>query len=91
MSKIDILHTHAQTDDAARKVIEDMTKSLQQKFGVQADWVGSALTFNGSGVDGRIALLPGQVHVAAELGFPVSMMKSMVEGEIRRVLQEKLA
>lgn len=91
MSKIDILHTHAQPDDAARKVIEDMTKSLQQKFGVQADWVGDALKFNGSGVEGQIELLPGQVRVAAELGFPVSMMKGMVEGEIRRVLQEKLA
>ncbi|MFL9585066.1 polyhydroxyalkanoic acid system family protein [Stenotrophomonas sp. AB1(2024)] len=91
MSRIDIHHAHAQPDDAARKVIEDMTASLKQKFGVKADWVDNALKFSGSGVEGLIELLPGKVHVAAELGFPVSMMKSLVEGEIRRVLQEKLA
>jgi putative polyhydroxyalkanoate system protein len=30
------------------------------------------------------------VQVTAELGFPVSMMKGMVESEIQRVLKEKL-
>jgi putative polyhydroxyalkanoate system protein len=41
-------------------------------------------------VDGAIELQPGQVHVTAKLGFLLSAMKGMVEGEIQRVLKEKL-
>lgn len=56
----------------------------------RANWVGDVLNFNGSGVDGAIELQPGQVHVTAKLGFLLSAMKGMVEGEIQRVLKEKL-
>jgi putative polyhydroxyalkanoate system protein len=90
MSSIDIRHAHALPDDGARKAIESMVAKLTEKFSLESSWVGDALKFNGSGVKGLIELLPGQVHVTAELGFPVSMMKGMVESEIQRVLQEKL-
>lgn len=90
MSSIDIHHAHALSPEAAREAIEAMAAKLTDKFSLETSWVGDALKFNGSGVKGLIELLPGQVHVAAELAFPVSMMKGMVEGEIQRVLQEKL-
>lgn len=90
MSSIDIHHAHALPADAARQAIDAMAARLTDKFSLATEWVGDALRFNGSGVKGLIELLPGQVHVAAELGFPVSMMKGMVESEIQRVLQEKL-
>lgn len=90
MSSIDIRHAHALPDDDARKAIEAMAAKLTEKFSLESSWVGDALSFNGSGVNGMIALLPGQVHVTAKLGFPVSMMKGMVEDEIERVLREKL-
>jgi len=48
------------------------------------------LNFSGSGVDGAIELQPGAVRVTAKLGFLLSAMKGMVEGEIQRVLKEKL-
>lgn len=91
MSSIDIRHDHALSTEAARAAIEAMAAKLTEKFSLQTRWNGDALTFNGSGVNGQIELLAGQVRVVAELGFPVSMMKGMVEGEIQRVLQEKLA
>ncbi len=90
MSSIDIHHAHALPAEAARSAVEEMAAKLTEKFSLDTRWVGDALNFSGSGVKGLIELLPGQVHVAAELGFPVSMMKGMVEGEIQRVLQEKL-
>jgi putative polyhydroxyalkanoate system protein len=54
-------------------------------------WAGDTLKFNRSGVDGRIALLPKQLHVTADLGFLLSAMKGPIESEIRRVLDEKFS
>ncbi len=90
MSNIDIRHTHSLPADNARQAIEEVAAKLSDRFGLQSSWVGDALNFSGSGVDGAIELLPGQVHVTAKLGFLLSAMKGMVESEIERVLQEKL-
>ena len=51
--------------------------------------VQDILDFTRSGIDGRIALLPGQVHVTAQLGFLLGAMKGPIEAEIRRVLDER--
>ena len=90
MSRIDITHAHSLTGDRARQAIEEMAAKLTEKFQVRSSWAGDVLSFNGSGVDGAIKLLPGAVSVVAELGFPVSMMKGMVEEQIKSVLKEKL-
>ncbi|WP_411851341.1 polyhydroxyalkanoic acid system family protein [Stenotrophomonas sp. LGBM10] len=90
MSSIDIRHAHSLPVDGARQAIEDVAAKLAERFGLQSNWLGDVLNFSGSGVDGAIELLPGQVHVTAKLGFLLSAMKGMVEGEIQRVLKEKL-
>lgn len=90
MSNIDIQHSHSLSADAARQAIEEVAAKLSDRFGLQSNWVGDALNFSGSGVDGAIALQQGQVHVTAKLGFLLSAMKGMVESEIQRVLKEKL-
>ncbi len=90
MSSIDIRHAHALPAEGARKAIEEVAAKLAERFGLESNWVGDALNFSGSGVDGAIELLPGQVRVTAKLGFLLSAMKGMVESEIQRVLQEKL-
>lgn len=90
MSSIDIRHAHSLPIDGARKAIEEVAAKLSERFGLQSNWVGDVLNFNGSGVDGAIELQPGQVHVTAKLGFLLSAMKGVVEGEIQRVLKEKL-
>jgi len=90
MSRIDITHAHALSGDAARQAIDAMAAKLAEKFSLRNSWTGDVLSFNGAGVEGAIKLVPGAVNVVAELGFPVSMMKGMVESEIERVLKEKL-
>ena len=91
MSTIDIRHAHSLPAENARKAIEEVAAKLSERFGLQSSWVGDVLNLSGSGVNGQIELLAHLVRVVADLGFPVSMMKGMVEGEIQRVLQEKLA
>jgi putative polyhydroxyalkanoate system protein len=90
MSSIDIRQDHALSAEQARTAIEEAARKLDERFGLRSNWNGERLNFSGSGVDGAIELLPGQVRVTATLGFLLSAMQGMVESEIRRVLSEKL-
>ena len=62
---------------------------LAERFDIQHQWDGDTLNFNRSGVDGKIKLSPKKLHVTAQLGFMLSMLKGPIEAEIRRVLSEK--
>lgn len=87
---IDVLRDHSLADDQVRSVVQAMADKLAERFEVVNHWDGDALRFARSGVEGRITLLPGQVRVTAELGFPYSMMQPMVQAEIERVLEQRL-
>ncbi len=89
MSKIDIRHAHSLPKARARKAIEEVAKTLAEKFEMAYDWDGDTLNFSRSGVDGSIALAPKELHVHAKLGFLTAMFKDPIEGEIKRVLKEK--
>ena len=58
------------------------------KTGSHADDVDELL--EAGEVDRVAGVQPGAVRVTAKLGFLLSAMKGMVEGEIQRVLKEKL-
>lgn len=89
MSKIDIRHAHALPKAKARKAIEEVAKTLAEKFDMAYVWDGDILNFSRSGVDGSIELAPKELHVHAKLGFLTAMFKEPIEGEIKRVLKEK--
>jgi len=89
MSEIDIRHAHSMPANRARKAVEEVASKLSERFGMDYDWDGDTLHFSRSGVDGRIALEPRQLHVRAKLGFLLSAMKGPIEQEIRRVLAER--
>jgi putative polyhydroxyalkanoate system protein len=89
MSGIDIRHSHSLPHAKARKAVEEIARKLAERFDVEYRWEGDDLLFTRSGVDGRIALKPKELHVTAKLGFLVSAFKGPVESEIRRVLEER--
>ena len=89
MSGIDIRHTHSLPHAKARKAVEEVAKKLAERFDVEYGWEGDDLHFSRSGVDGRIALKPKELHVTAKLCFLVSAFKGPIEHEIRRVLDER--
>lgn len=68
-----------------------MARKLGERFAMTSRWEGDTLHFSRSGVDGHIALEPGQLHVSAKLGFLLAAMKGPIEAEIRRVLDERFA
>lgn len=90
MADIDIQHPHSLPQPAAREAVEQVIARLGEKMGIDYRWEGETLHFKRSGVDGRIALQPGAVHVTATLGMLFSAMKGTIESELRRVLQERL-
>ncbi|MFP7721373.1 polyhydroxyalkanoic acid system family protein [Lysobacter sp. A3-1-A15] len=89
MSSIDIRHAHSLTPARARVAVQEVADKLAERFGVTCAWQGDILTFSRSGVDGRIALAPQELHVTAQLGFLLSAMKGPIESEIHRVLGER--
>lgn len=91
MPSIDILHPNTKSPEQTRVALEEVAAKLASRFGVSHHWEGDELAFNGGGVDGRIAMLPDALHVTAELGFLLSAMKTPIEAEIRRVLDERFA
>ena len=91
MSNIDIRHAHSLPPQQARQAVQEVADKLAERFGVACEWTGDTLNFNRSGVDGHIALEPGQLHVTAKLGFLLGTMKGPIEAEIRRVLDERFA
>lgn len=91
MSGIDIRHDHSLPMTKARKAVEQVAAKLAERFGIEYDWDGDTLNFARSGVDGKIALTPKQLHVTAKLGFLLSALHGPIEAEIRRVLDEKFS
>ncbi|HRF84877.1 MAG: polyhydroxyalkanoic acid system family protein [Xanthomonadales bacterium] len=90
MSRIDILHPHGRSDQEARHIVEGIVDQLHQRYGVAGDWGEDAVALSGPGLHGWIRLAPGQVRVTADLGLLLSALHGPVEGEIRRVLGERL-
>lgn len=91
MASIDIQHPHTMAPAHARQAVQDVADKLVDRFGVECRWNGDILDFSRSGVEGRIALLPGQLHVTAQLGFLFGAMRGPIEAEIRRVLTERFS
>jgi len=89
MSSIDITQPHSMPPAQARQAVQEIADKLHDRFGVDCQWNGDILSFSRHGVDGRIALLPHEVHVSAQLGFLLAAMKGPIEAEIRRVLEQR--
>jgi len=89
MSEINLQHTHALSAEQARAAVEQVAETLRTRFGLACHWQGERLLFKRAGVDGEIALIPGELRVKATLGFLFSALKPQIEQDIRRVLRER--
>jgi putative polyhydroxyalkanoate system protein len=90
MSLIDIHHAHRLPMAQARDAVEQAIATLGHRYGLDYRWEGDVLHFVRPGVDGRIALAPGGVHVTARLGLLLSAMRGTIESELQRLLAERL-
>ncbi len=89
MPTIDIRRPHGTTYEAALATTEKVAARMSEKLGTKGQWQpGGNYAFSGSGAKGTIAVSDSEVHVVVELNMMLGMMKSTIESEIRRKLEE---
>jgi putative polyhydroxyalkanoate system protein len=91
MSDIDIRRKHSLTPTRAREAAEKVARQLKREFALQYRWEGSSLHFERQGVDGRLTVSPGEVHLRARLGLLLAFLKPQIESKVREHLDEALA
>lgn len=89
MSAIDIRRKHSLETAKAKKKVQKVADHLAEKFDLSCDWQGDTLHFSRSGVDGHIKVNAKSIHVFANLGFLLSVLRSSIESEIERYLDEE--
>ena len=89
MPSIDIKRAHSRPLPEARKSVQRVADHIAERFDVACKWDGNTLNFKRSGVDGHIKVSAKRIHVTADLGFLLLAIRSSVEREIHRYLEEE--
>jgi putative polyhydroxyalkanoate system protein len=88
MSNIDIRRKHPHSLKRAKAAVNETAEAMREKFDIESAWSGNTLKFNRAGVEGRIKVTEDEIHVTAELGFLLGMLKPSIEREIERHLDK---
>lgn len=91
MAVIDIRREHGKSLKSAKAAVERVAQKISEAYGIDHHWDGNTLQFDRSGVKGHIAVAKDDVHVRVELGFLMGALKSTIQREIERTLDEHLA
>ena len=89
MPHIDIRRKHGFTLHKARNAVNKTAAAIGEKFEIESRWSGNTLNFRRAGVTGAIHVSDGEIHVVAELGFLLGMLKPAIEREIEQRLDEE--
>ena len=89
MTDIDIHRSHAIPLKDAKARVERIAERIAERFDVDYGWKGNTLQFTRSGVDGQIAVTAKDMRVMVRLGFLLFALKSSIEKEIDRVIDEQ--
>ncbi|HTV84014.1 MAG TPA: polyhydroxyalkanoic acid system family protein [Dyella sp.] len=88
MPSIDIRRPHRLSEADAHGVIDKVADRMREKFDLKSHWQDGALVFERPGISGKIAVQAQEIRVTAQLGLLFSPLKTMIEQEIRRKLDE---
>jgi putative polyhydroxyalkanoate system protein len=91
MSAIDIRRKHRHSLMQAKAVVKETAGAIGEKFDIHSRWDGNTLYFERPGASGAIHVTAKEVHVTAQLGFLLGMLKPMIEKEIESHLDKGLA
>jgi putative polyhydroxyalkanoate system protein len=95
MATISISRNHTKTVEDLRKKIDEMSGSLEAKYGVKGRWQGNTMLLEGSGmargVSGRIDVMPSQVRIELDLPLLLRAMKGQIEESLNRKIDRALA
>jgi putative polyhydroxyalkanoate system protein len=85
-SDIDVRRVHGLGPAEARAMAERLLERLGREFGLQGQWAGDVLRFHRPGVQGHLALGPGDLRLQVTLGFLLKAMRGRIEQAIAREL-----
>jgi putative polyhydroxyalkanoate system protein len=89
MSNIDIHAHHTLGRDEAQQAANSLSEDLAAKFGIEYGWDGDVIHFERSGVHGQITVNDEEIHICAQLGFMLALLKGPIENEIFNYLRER--
>jgi len=88
VSDIDLRREHGLDPAEARAMAERLLERLGREFGLRGEWAGNVLRFQRAGVQGHLALGPGDLHLQVTLGLLLKAMRGRIEQAIARELDE---
>lgn len=90
MADIDITHSHTLGQSNGRTAVEQVAQELQSDLGIDYQWNGDTLEFDGSGADGHIEVEEEVVQVAINLSMFLRPMSEQVRSEAEEYLERHL-
>ena len=90
MANIHIKREHNFGIDEARKRVDQMANSLQDRLEAKMSWKGNTLNIKRTGASGTVEVGDDYVECEVKLGLVLKPMKGMVESELNNALDEAL-
>jgi putative polyhydroxyalkanoate system protein len=90
MADINITRSHSLGLDDGRAAVGRVAEKLETQLGVDAEWAGNTLQFDGQGADGHIEVEGDAVHVAINLSAFLMPMQGRVKEEAENYLDRHL-
>lgn len=87
MSAIDMCAHHTMSKEDAQQAADDLASDLARKFSIDYGWDDDEIHFQRPGVNGVIAVGEKDIHIKANLGLLLMMLKTRIEEEIVDYLQ----
>jgi putative polyhydroxyalkanoate system protein len=88
VSTIDIHAFHALSHEEALNAADELSIDLAEKFGIEYGWEDEVIHFERPGVNGQILVQESELRIQANLGLLLMMLKTPIEQEIIRYLEE---
>ena len=88
MSTIDIHAFHTLSHEEALNAADELSIDLAEKFGIDYGWEDEVIHFERPGVNGQILVQESELRIQANLGLLLMMLKTPIEQEIIRYLEE---
>ena len=92
MSDISITRSHQLSAESLRALAESLVGKLQSRHGGEFRWENDHCVHyqHGSNAEARVEFDDSELHIAIKLSKLLSLMKPLIESEIKRSLDEYL-
>ncbi|NMM37847.1 MAG: polyhydroxyalkanoic acid system protein [Glaciimonas sp.] len=84
MADISITQQHTLPHDQARVAAQKVADQMASEYDLSIAWEGDILTFKRSGIDGTLAVQPGQAVLDITLSFMLKGFAALIEEKMSR-------